>query len=222
LTCVNRARRVAPTIDGIDPARAARAGSVVHAPERPMNAAVESHALSSAIADEAIASFSRSHVHIVEQMERLRVLPTQCAQRGLDEGVRVAAAEIYRFFNDAVLAHHDEEERDLFPALRHSAAPGDEVGLVQSLIVRLEREHRELEALWDRVEPALRRLGRGKAATLDAEAVEQLSTRYVEHARFEEAAVLPLADRILKTGDRSALALGLAMRRNPYRANGYI
>jgi hypothetical protein len=34
--------------------------------------------------------------------------------------------------------------------------------------------------------------------------------------------VLPLADRILKTGDRSALALGLAMRRNPYRANGYI
>ena len=38
-----------------------------------------------AIADEAIASFSRSHVQIVEQMERLRVLPTQLAQRGKHE-----------------------------------------------------------------------------------------------------------------------------------------
>ncbi|MCA3179096.1 MAG: hemerythrin domain-containing protein [Burkholderiaceae bacterium] len=187
-----------------------------------MNAAVESHAVSSAIADEAIASFSRSHVHIIDQMERLRVLPTQLAQRGLDEGVRAAAAGLYRFFNDSVLEHHDEEERDLFPALRHSAVPGDEAGLVDALVARLEREHRELEALWDRVEPGLRRLGRGKSATLDAEAMEALTARYVEHARFEEAAVLPLADRMLKAGDRAALSLGLAMRRNPYRAVGYI
>ncbi|HMS80853.1 MAG TPA: hemerythrin domain-containing protein [Burkholderiaceae bacterium] len=187
-----------------------------------MNAPADSSSLSSAIADEALASFSRSHVHIVDQMDRLRVLPMQLAQRGLDEGVRAAAAGVYRFFNDAVLEHHDEEERDLFPALRHSAAPGDEAGLVASLVARLEREHRELEALWDRVEPALRRLGRGKAATLDEAAIEELSTRYAAHARFEEAAVLPLADRMLKSGDRAALALGLAMRRNPYRANGYI
>ena len=52
--------------------------------------------------------------------------------------------------------------------------------------------------------------------------LEQLASTYVAHARFEEAAVLPLADRMLKTGDRAALALGLAMRRNPYRATGYI
>jgi hemerythrin-like domain-containing protein len=187
-----------------------------------MPAAAEPSPLSSAFADEAIASFSRSHVHIVDQMERLRVLPMQLAQRGLDDGVRAAAAGIYRFFNDAVLEHHDEEERDLFPALRHSAAAGDEAGLVDSLVARLEREHRELEALWDRVEPALRRLGRGKSATLDEQAIEELTSRYVDHARFEETAVLPLAERMLKSGDRAALALGLAMRRNPYRATGYI
>ena len=173
-------------------------------------------------ADEALASFSRSHVHIVEQMDRLRVLPMQLAARGVDDGVRAAAAGVYRFFNDAVLEHHDEEERDLFPALTHSAAPGDEAGLVASLVARLEREHRELEALWDRIEPGLRRIGRGKPAPLDEAAIEQLAERYVAHARFEEAAVLPLADRMLKGGDRAALALGLAMRRNPYRANAYI
>ncbi len=73
-----------------------------------------------------------------------------------------------------------------------------------------------------RAEPALRRLGCGKAATLDVEAVEQLSTPCVDHAGFEEAAMLPLADRMPKIGGRSALALGFAMRRNPYRANGCI
>lgn len=187
-----------------------------------MSTAAEHRSLTDSFADEAIASFSRSHVHIVENMNRLQVLPQQLAARGLDAGVRATAAEVYRFFNDAVLEHHDEEERELFPSLKHSAAPGDEAGLVQSLVTRLEREHRELEALWDKLEPALRRLGRGKAAELDASGVEQLVSAYIAHARFEEAAVLPLADRILKSGDRAALALGLAMRRLPSRAYGYI
>jgi len=177
---------------------------------------------SDALADEAIGSFSRSHVHIVEAMNRLRVLPMQLAQRGLDDGVRASAVSIHRFFNDAVLEHHDEEERELFPSLAHSAGTGDDAAHVGSLIARLEREHRELEALWDRIEPGLRRIGRGKAAALDEHAVEQLVATYIAHARFEESAVLPLAARILKSGDRAALALSLAMRRTPYKALGYI
>ena len=184
-----------------------------------MTSAAES---SPQFADESLASFSRSHSHIVEQMDRLRVLPMQLAERGLDDGVRAAAAGVYRFFNDAVLEHHDEEERDLFPALTHSAAPGDEAGLVAALVARLQREHRELEALWDRIEPGLRRLGRGRPASLDEQAIEELAVRYAAHARFEEAAVLPLAERMLRSGDRAALALGLAMRRNPFRASAYI
>jgi hemerythrin-like domain-containing protein len=187
-----------------------------------MITSAEPRSLTDGFADEALATFARSHVHIVEHMNRLRALPQQLAARGLDEGVRATAAAIYRFFNDTVLEHHDEEERELFPSLRHSAAPGDESGLVQALINRLEREHRELESLWDRVEPALRRLGRGKPAELDERVIEQLVASYVAHARFEETAVLPLAERILKSGDRSALALGLALRRLPSRPYGYI
>ena len=178
--------------------------------------------LTATFADEALASFARSHTRIVDQMNRLQRLPAQLAQRGLDEDVRASAATIHRFFNDVVLEHHDEEERELFPALRHSAAPGDEAGLVASLVARLEREHRELESMWDRVEPALRRLGRGKSSDLDAGAIEQLVGAYLAHAGFEEAAVLPLASSILSSGDRSALALGLAMRRIPSRIHAYI
>jgi hemerythrin-like domain-containing protein len=178
--------------------------------------------VSQGFADEALETFSRSHVHIVDTMNRLRVLPMQLAQRGLDDGVRASAVAIHRFFNDSVLEHHDEEERELFPSLAHSAGRGDEAALVGSLIARLAREHREIESLWDRIEPGLRRLARGRSAPLDERAIEQIVALYVAHAAFEESTVLPLAARILKSGDRAALALGLAMRRTPYRINAYI
>lgn len=178
--------------------------------------------LADSIGDEALATFARSHVHIIETMNRLRELPARLAAHGVDDAVRTQAATTHRFFNDAVLAHHDEEERELFPSLKHSASAGDEAGLVQSLVTRLEREHRELESMWDAVEPAIRRLGRGKPAELDAAAVDRLVDTYLAHAQFEETAVLPLARRILSSGDRAALALALAMRRMPSRMHGYI
>jgi hypothetical protein len=74
--------------------------------------------------------------------------------------------------------------------------------------------------LWDQIEPAFRRLGRGEPAPLDAASVEALASACVDHAQLEEHAVLPLAERILKHGDQAAL--GMAMRRNPARARGYI
>jgi hemerythrin-like domain-containing protein len=186
------------------------------------SAVTESGSTQDRFTDQALSVFIGSHVGIIEKMQRLRALPAELSARGLDDTVRRTAADVHRFFNDAVLPHHDEEEHDLFPALRHCAQKGDEAGLVDSIVRRLEREHRELEEMWDRLEPSIRRIGRGKPATLDAALVESFTTAYVEHARFEEVAVLPLADRILKSGDRSAMALALAMRRMPHRAYGYI
>jgi hemerythrin-like domain-containing protein len=171
---------------------------------------------------EALAVFEASHVGILEKLERLRALPGQFAELGAAPAVCEAAARLHRFFNDAVLQHHDEEEHELFPALRHSAQAGDEAGLVDAITGRLQNEHRQLEEMWDRIEPVLRRLGRAKPVALDAAFIERFATAYAEHARFEEAAVLPLAERILKAGDRSALALALAMRRRPMRLYGYI
>jgi hemerythrin-like domain-containing protein len=174
------------------------------------------------LANEAIGSFARSHVGILRRMAQLRSLPEELARQGLVGEVRESAARIHRFFNQSVLPHHDEEEHALFPALAHSAQPGDEAQLVASLVHRLETEHRQLEEMWDGLEPALRRIGRGRRAVLDAPLVARFTQTYEEHARFEEAAVLPLARRILTSGDRSALALALAMRQQPARSWGYI
>lgn len=175
-----------------------------------------------ASADDVLALFADSHTEIVAQMERLRRLPERMRADAVAADIRVAAAEFHRFFNRVVLAHHDEEEHALFPALRKSAERGDEAGMVDSIVHRLEQEHRQLEELWDRIEPALRRIGRGKPATLDATSVEALVSTYLEHARFEEAAVLPLAKKVLDGGDQAALALVMAMRRHPTRVLGYI
>jgi hemerythrin-like domain-containing protein len=184
--------------------------------------AADNGALAPDIADEALGAFARSHVGILQRMAQLRELPQQLAREGLAGEVRETAARIHRHFNQSVLPHHDEEEVELFPALLHSAQAGDEAGLVKSLVHRLEAEHRTLEEMWDRLEPALRRIGRGRRAELDAALVERFTRAYVEHAQFEEATVLPMAGKILKSGDRSALALALAMRRRPARSWGYI
>jgi len=172
--------------------------------------------------DSPLAAFGHSHDRILSQMKRLQGLSAQLQRSGLDPNLRLAAGELYEFFHAAVLPHHDDEEKDLFPAMRRCAAKGDERGLVESIIARLEREHHELEALWDRIEPAMRRLARGKAATLDGAVVDELVSRYTAHAQFEEKAVLPLAQAMLKEGDQAALSLSLALKRKPTWVRGYI
>ncbi len=157
--------------------------------------------------------FSHSHAGILLRLEQLRALPGRLASPSAGQRAgREAAAELVRFFCDAVLGHHAEEEQALFPAVARSAAPGDEAVLVASLAVRLTEEHRRLEADWKAIEPALVRIARGKPAQLDGGIVSRLCDSYATHAQFEETAYLPLAARILGESDQAALALTLHMR----------
>ncbi len=171
---------------------------------------------------DALQTFAQSHAGILERLERLRQLAKRYADGGTDPELRSEAQTLYRFFNGTVLAHHDEEEEELFPVLKQCAERGDEAGLVDSIVARLEHEHRHLETAWDHLEPALRRIGRGKPAQLDTAAVDRFATAYAAHATFEEKAVLPLAEKILRIGGHAALAMRLAIRRNPPRGLAYI
>ena len=50
-------------------------------------------------------------------------------------------------FDDAVLAHHADEERELFPAVLRSATPGEEAGAVAAMVDWLTAEHRRLSLI---------------------------------------------------------------------------
>jgi len=161
--------------------------------------------------DAPLEQFTQCHAGIRRHLDGLGELPAllDAARRA-----RALAVETVDFFHKTIHAHHQEEERELFPAVESAATTGDERAYVRSMAERLTREHRQIEAAWARLEPALKDMARGRDSTLDAHAVGALVAAYRAHADYEEQAYLPLAHRILsRNGDQmAALAISLHMR----------
>jgi hemerythrin-like domain-containing protein len=158
--------------------------------------------------DAPIQNFSNCHVGIIgrlAELDRLPALLDAAAQ------ARRVAADTLQFFRDVVLAHHAEEEHDLFPAVLASATEGDERDYIVEVIQRLAREHREVEAEFASLEPTLKAAAKGHEAALDAAAVATLVQRYREHARYEEEQFLPLSQAILSRNPDHMAAQGLTL-----------
>ena len=161
---------------------------------------------------EPIAGFSRCHEGILQHLGSLAELPAlvEPAARA-----RAVANETLRFFRAAVFEHHQEEERELFPAVISSATPGEERTRVQAIAEQLTREHREVEAAFEALEPSLKRLAKGQELPLPAgelaAQVRSLVERYEDHARYEENEFLPLSETILGRNSDHMAALGLSL-----------
>lgn len=162
----------------------------------------------SAAHDAPLADFSRCHLGIVAQLESFAELPELLGPAAQS---RVVAQGTLDLFKDGVFAHHADEEKELFPAVLRSAQPGEEADLVQSMTQRLVKEHRSIEAQWKLLEPEVRAAARGKPATVDPGAVEQLVVDYLAHARFEEEHFLPMASHILSRNMNHVAALDMAL-----------
>jgi hemerythrin-like domain-containing protein len=159
-------------------------------------------------------------VGIVAQLQSLAELPALMAAAAR---ARSVAEESLRVFRHAVFEHHAEEEGELFPAVVRSARPGEERERAQAMIDRLTREHRAMEALWHRIEPAVSAGARGKPADVDSLVLDELVRSYGAHARFEEEQFLPLAETILGRDSNHMAALGLSLHmRHAPQPVGYI
>lgn len=170
--------------------------------------------------DAPIASFSQCHMGILSHLKAFGGLPMllETATRA-----RKTAEETLAFFQDVVLEHHAEEERELFPAVLASATQGDELERIKSIVERLTREHRQVEATWAKLKPHVKRIARGETADLDTSVVEALVRDYGAHAAFEEAEFLPLCGTILGRNSNHMAALGLSLHmRHVPPAVGYI
>ena len=165
-------------------------------------------------------AFSRCHDGIVEQLRTFSALPALVAAA---ERSRQVAAATLALFENGVLAHHGDEESELFPAVLRWAQPGAEQEKVKALTRRLVQEHREIENLWKRSRAAVAAVARGKLAGLEKGATMRLVQAYIAHARFEESEFLPLAEEILGRDGAHMAALGMSlhMRHAPHIA-GYI
>ena len=161
-----------------------------------------------------ISDFSNCHSGILRGLDAFSELPglVEAASRA-----RVIAEQVQAVFEHAVIEHHAQEEEELFPAVLASAMPGDELEKVKQITERLTREHREVEAMWKRLAPQVKRVAKGQEVALDVAEVQRLVSLYAAHASFEEAAFLPLSEEILgrNSNHMAALGLSLHMRHTP-------
>ena len=158
--------------------------------------------------DAPITNFSQCHVGIIAHLETLGELPALVEAAGR---ARKVAEETLRFFRDAVYEHHEEEERELFPAVVASATPGDELSRVTGMVAQLTREHRQIESMWTQLEPHLKKVAKGQSDDLPAATVAALVREYSAHAAFEESEFLPLSQVILSRNSNHMAALGLSL-----------
>ena len=152
---------------------------------------------------------SACHLRIEHQCSTLRRLVPHLLAHGADAEAQAAAASVLRYFETAAKDHHADEEEDLFPALMESMAGSDAVCL-RELTAQLSAEHRELEADWQRLRPALERIVANDAPSLSAADVESFAGRYERHIEREELELLPMAARLLT--DEELDRIGRAMR----------
>jgi hemerythrin-like domain-containing protein len=159
-------------------------------------------------ADAALQDFSKCHVGFVTVLETALGLPEM-----LDTAARsrACAADMLKMFHDRLLAHHDDEERDLFPAVLRVAQPGDEADRAQAMVAQLVREHREIAQLWKQLEPAVQAIANGYLPQLDSALLRELVRRFNEHVRTEEDEFLPFAQQVLARHAEDMAMLGLAL-----------
>ncbi len=171
-------------------------------------------------ASEPLTGFSQCHLGILSRLQAFEELP---ALQAAAAQAKTIATDTLALFQHAVLAHHADEERELFPAVLRSARRGREAGEVQAMAQRLTAEHRQIEAMWKKLEPVVRAVARSRAVELDLDAVETLVQAYCAHARFEEEHFLPLAETILGRDGNHMKALGLSLHlRHAPQPSGYI
>ncbi len=169
--------------------------------------------------DTPLTTFTRCHLGIVNQLESSARLPELVA--AANEARRMAQATL-DLFRHTIVPHHAEEEAELFRAVLQSAN-AEERKAVRGMVERLTAEHREIEGLWKRLEPAVRAAARGNRSEVDDEAMEELVRAFLRHARYEETVFLPLAERILSRNGNHMAALGLALHlRHVPQAIGYL
>ena len=155
-----------------------------------------------------LTNFSHCHIGILLQIDRLSSLPDLLGPAMLAKRI---AAQSLEYFHHGMHAHHQEEEKELFPAVQDSAQAGEERLQVYQWVQTLLADHRELEKLWADLKPALKKVSKGQDAQLDIAKLERLVKRYTEHAESEERLFLPLAEKILGRNSNHMAALGLSL-----------
>ena len=152
------------------------------------------------------------HDRIAAQCETLRRLAAHLPTHGSDAQAQQAASNVMRYFDGAGRHHHEDEEQDLFPRMI-AAAHGQNVERVALLVSELQREHRDMEQMWDGIRDTLEKIAHGESTPLAEIEVNRFCTLYHTHIAIEKANMIPLAAMLLGEDDLSQVGRAMAARR---------
>jgi hemerythrin-like domain-containing protein len=165
--------------------------------------------------DQPLALWNACHDR-VQRMARLLVrLCGHVRTVGVDADASAGATSVRRYFDEAAPHHHEDEEKDLFPRLRERAPQLGEPrsGELLGALVRLDRDHVEIGALWQALRLPLKRIENGEKADLDEAKVTQFFNRYQDHIRIEDTVVAAALEELLTAADLVKVGQAMAQRR---------
>jgi hemerythrin-like domain-containing protein len=162
--------------------------------------------------DEPFEMLTACHERAERMLRLLERLAQHLGEVGCDANAKQAARDIMRYFDTAGPAHHEDEERHLFPVLIAQGAP-DMVALVE----RLRHEHESMSEQWETLRVDLDQLNQGTwpVQTLP-EALprwDSFAALYRSHIAAEETHVYPAARQSLDSSDCSEMGREMAQRR---------
>ncbi|MCW5610331.1 MAG: hemerythrin domain-containing protein [Rubrivivax sp.] len=161
--------------------------------------------------DEPFGMLVACHERVQRMLALLSRLADHLPAQGPDGPARQAAADVMRYFDRAAPAHHEDEERHVFPRLRAAG------GAAAALADELHEEHTRMAAAWQALRADLLGVAAG---ALPADGTGGWRARwqafdrlYRGHIEREEAAAYPAARALLPAAELAAMGAEMARRR---------
>jgi len=175
-----------------------------------MTSPITLHASPAAGFDQPFEMLGACHERVRRMLALLERLRDHLRAHGADGQARQAAADVVRYFEQAAPAHHEDEERHVFPLLLRE---GDTA--LRATVERLRRDHLAMAAQWPEVQAVLRRVAAGGALpTADEEAAcAGFAALYADHLPAEDGLVFPAARARMDAAAQHAMGEEMARRR---------
>lgn len=167
--------------------------------------------------DEPFEMLAACHTRVQRSLDLLSRLVAHVRAHGADAQAADAARDVLRYFDIAAPAHHEDEERHVFPPL---VASGD--AALVAAVQRLRADHVAMAGGWQRLRPLLQRVAAREAATpasidaLDA-AAREFGGLYAQHLVTEDGLVFPAARERADAATVAAMGDEMAQRRGVAR-----
>lgn len=162
--------------------------------------------------DEPMEVLAGCHERMRRSLALLGRLTEAVAAGRHDEAVRSAAVDVQRYFDKAAPAHHEDEERLVFPlVLARSAEPA-----ARDAVQLLAWQHLEMGRCWARLREGLAALAAGEAQAFGPgmQALAQdFIALYERHAELEDRLVFPEASALATADELQHMGADMAQRR---------